>query len=118
MGLSEINQPSSPKPAGATHYGNRHWYRDNGHDVWNSGEWVTCHWGDCDPLNHIRTLDPVIKIPTDWEERLNLALVLETERAIKQRDTFLETGIVTAALGGSHDTCFAAIVRKFIAELE
>lgn len=59
-----------------------------------------------------------ITLPDGWEERLNLALVLETERAIKQRDTFLETGIVTAALGGSHDTCFAAIVRKFIAELE
>jgi hypothetical protein len=117
MGLPKIDPPSTPKPVGATHYDSSHWYRDNGHDVW-GGEWITCHWGDCDPLNHIRCIESGVKIPADWEERLNLTLVLETERAIKQRDAFLETGIVTAALGGSHDTCFAAIVRKFIAELE
>lgn len=56
-------------------------------------------------------------VPDGWEDRLNTALVLETERAIKQRDEFLRTGIVTAGNGGSHDTCFAAIVRRFIAEL-
>lgn len=58
-----------------------------------------------------------ITFPNDWEERFNTALVLETERAIKQRDKFLETGVVTASHGGSHDTCFGPIVRKFMAEL-
>ena len=58
-----------------------------------------------------------VSVPDGWEASLNLALVLETERAIKQRDEFLKTGISTAALGGSHDTCFAAIVRRHIAML-
>lgn len=39
-------------------------------------------------------------------------LVKETERAIGQRDEFLKTGVSTAGHGGSHDTCFAVIIRK------
>lgn len=48
---------------------------------------------------------------------LNHALVVETERAINQRDEFLRTGVVTAGHGGSHDTCFPAILRKHVAPL-
>jgi len=59
-----------------------------------------------------------IKIPEGWEERLNHALVIESERAIKQRDKFLETGVVTAGNGGSHDTAFSFIVNKFMNELK
>lgn len=59
-----------------------------------------------------------VKIPEGWEERLNHALVLESERAIKQRDKFLETGVVTAGNGGSHDTAFSFIVKQFMTELK
>lgn len=47
-------------------------------------------------------------LPADWEESLNHALVIETERAIRQRDEYLRTGVVTAGHGGSHDTAIAA----------
>lgn len=59
-----------------------------------------------------------IKYPEKWEERFNTALVLETERAIRQRDEFLKTGKSTAGHGGSHDTAFSFIVRQFVEELE
>jgi hypothetical protein len=39
-------------------------------------------------------------------------LIIETERAINQRDVFSKTGISTALRGGSHDTCFGAILRR------
>lgn len=39
-------------------------------------------------------------------------LLQEHERAIKQRDTFVLTGISTASHGGSHDTCFGHIVKQ------
>lgn len=45
-------------------------------------------------------------------EELQKALIFETERAIKQRDLYLETGVSTASHGGSHDTCFGAIMRQ------
>jgi hypothetical protein len=48
---------------------------------------------------------------------LSLALVMETERAIRQRDEFLRTGVSTASQGGSHDTCFPAIIRKHVLPL-
>lgn len=46
-------------------------------------------------------------------EELERALILECERAMQQRDEFLKTGISTAGHGGSHDTCFGAILHKF-----
>jgi hypothetical protein len=52
-----------------------------------------------------------------WEKDLVHDLVIETERAIKQRDEFLKTGVSTAGHGGSHDTCFGFIVRKYMAKL-
>lgn len=39
-------------------------------------------------------------------------LLQEHERAIKQRDTYLLTGISTASHGGSHDTCFSHIIKQ------
>lgn len=54
---------------------------------------------------------------SDVLEVLSNALVVETERAIKQRDEFLRTGVVTAGHGGSHDTCFPAILRRHVAPL-
>lgn len=55
-------------------------------------------------------------------DALSHDLVIETERAIRQRDTFLKTGISTAGHGGSHDTCFPAVLRKhldpLLAEIE
>lgn len=39
------------------------------------------------------------------------ALVLESERAIEQRDEYQRTGVSTAGHGGSHDTCFEVILR-------
>lgn len=45
------------------------------------------------------------------EEWTNI-LLQEHERAIKQRDTFILTGISTASHGGSHDTCFKYIVEQ------
>lgn len=41
-------------------------------------------------------------------------LVVECERAMKQRDEYLRTKISTAGHGGSHDTCFTAILRNHI----
>lgn len=49
----------------------------------------------------------------DWDA-LNRDLVLECERAIRQRDKCLETGVSTASHGGTHDTCFEAILRKHL----
>lgn len=45
-------------------------------------------------------------------EEWSLMLLQEHERAIKQRDTYLLTGVSTASHGGSHDTCFAHIVKQ------
>lgn len=33
---------------------------------------------------------------------------------MRQRDTYKETGVSTAHHGGSHDTCFGAILRRYI----
>lgn len=41
-------------------------------------------------------------------------LVIECERAMKQRDEYLRTKVSTAGHGGSHDTCFTAILRNHI----
>jgi hypothetical protein len=41
-------------------------------------------------------------------------LVVETERAIKQRDEWLKTGVSTASHGGSHDTIFGVILRRHL----
>jgi len=46
---------------------------------------------------------------------LMTALIIECERAMRQRDEFLRTGISTAGHGGSHDTCFGTIVRNALA---
>ncbi|MNP89161.1 hypothetical protein D3C85_15640 [compost metagenome] len=48
--------PSTPKPQDATHHDGRHWYHSNGRYVW-CNEWMICHWGDTNPLNHIFKLD-------------------------------------------------------------
>jgi len=56
-------------------------------------------------------------VADEWFEALNRELVLESERAIEQRDKFLITGKSTAGHGGSHDTCFSTIVRKYFAML-
>ena len=45
-------------------------------------------------------------------EALQADLVAECERAMRQREEFLKTGVSTASHGGSHDTCFPAILRK------
>lgn len=45
-------------------------------------------------------------------DALMLDLVIEVERAMRQHDEFLKTGVSTASHGGSHDTCFPAILRK------
>lgn len=42
-------------------------------------------------------------------------LIAECERAMKERDQFLKTGVVTAGHGGSNDTCFLAILKKHLA---
>lgn len=47
-------------------------------------------------------------------EELSHDLLVECERAIKQRDEFLRTGVSTAGHGGSHDTCFDYIVRRHL----
>lgn len=49
--------------------------------------------------------------------QLDRDLVIECERAIKQRDRFLETGVITAGNGGSHDTCFGWIVGNHLRKL-
>jgi hypothetical protein len=41
-------------------------------------------------------------------------LVVETERAMEQRDRWKQTNVSTASHGGSHDTCFEVILRKYI----
>lgn len=41
-------------------------------------------------------------------------LIKETERAISQRDAFKASGTSTAGHGGSHDTCFGEILRRYI----
>ena len=45
-------------------------------------------------------------------DEISNELIFETERAIKQRDEYLKTGISTASHGGSHDTCFGFILNK------
>lgn len=47
-------------------------------------------------------------------EALAYLAVWETERAIKQQNEWLLTGVSTAGHGGSHDTCFALIFRTFL----
>lgn len=49
-------------------------------------------------------------------EALIDACVRETERAIRQRDEFLKTGVSTAHHGGSHDTCFGHIIAAALQE--
>lgn len=44
-------------------------------------------------------------------EFLNTLLVAECERAMRQRDEFLKTGVSTSAHGGAFDTCFGHILR-------
>jgi len=46
------------------------------------------------------------------EEEWSLELIKEHERAIKQRDSFILTGVSTASHGGSHDTCFKHVIRR------
>lgn len=41
-------------------------------------------------------------------------LTIEHERAIGQRDKYLQTGVSTASHGGSHDTCFGFIIAKYV----
>lgn len=41
-------------------------------------------------------------------------LTIETDRAIKQHARWVATGKSTASHGGSHDTCFAFILTKYI----
>jgi len=79
-------------------------------------EWYTMreHYDNYQPIEQKTHISVV---PEGWEESLNTALVIETERAIKQRDEYLRTGVVTAGNGGSHDTCFAAIIRRYITQL-
>jgi hypothetical protein len=60
---------------------------------------------------------PQLAVPKSWVDELNHELVLETERAIRQRDEYLRTGVSTAGHGGSHDTCFPAILRKYVQRL-
>lgn len=43
-------------------------------------------------------------------------IIREHERAIIQRDKFLETGKSTASHGGSHDTCFRQCIRELISK--
>lgn len=54
------------------------------------------------------------QVPQATDE-LERALIAECERAMLQRDEFLRTGVSTAAHGGSHDTLFGHILRKFSA---
>lgn len=49
-----------------------------------------------------------MKTAEEWTH----TLLVENERAIKQRDSFVLTGISTASNGGSHDTCFRYIVEQ------
>ncbi len=45
-------------------------------------------------------------------------LIVECERAMKQRDEYLRTGISTAAPGQSHDTIFGFILRKHLGAVQ
>lgn len=58
------------------------------------------------------------KIPDEWIEELNNAIQIEHERAIRQRDEFIKTGISTASHGGSHDTCFKFIIKEHLKKLQ
>jgi hypothetical protein len=54
----------------------------------------------------------VVPLSEEQIEALELALIAECERAMKQRDEFLRTGVSTAAHhGASHDTCLGHILR-------
>jgi hypothetical protein len=56
--------------------------------------------------------DMTIKITRTAFAALETALIVECERAMKQRDEFHRTGISTASHGGSHDTIFGHILRQ------
>lgn len=49
----------------------------------------------------------------DLEALIN-EITAEHERAVRQQNLFLETGVSTAKHGGSHDTCFNHILRKHL----
>lgn len=54
----------------------------------------------------------VIPKPIDFDA-LDKELIIECERAMKQRDVWLQTKISNASHGGSHDTCFGTILRRY-----
>lgn len=55
-----------------------------------------------------------VSVPDGWIESLCGDLVIECERAMRQRDEFLKTGNSKCSHGGSHDTCFGIIVRRHL----
>lgn len=61
-----------------------------------------------------RNLEKIPVIDDEWAQRLNHDIQLEHERALTQRDTFQQTGVSTAGHGGSHDTCFLYIIRRYL----
>ena len=54
-------------------------------------------------------LEKIPVIDDEWAQRLNHDIQLEHERSLVQ-----QTGISTAGHGGSHDTCFLYIIRRYL----
>jgi hypothetical protein len=55
---------------------------------------------------------PAQPLTEEQFKALSTALQIEHERAVRQRDDFLRTGVSTTGHGGSHDTCFDFILRR------
>lgn len=61
---------------------------------------------------------PILALITaEAVEALDKELIIECERAMKQRNGWLDTNVSTASHGGSHDTCFGALVRRWLQKL-
>ena len=54
---------------------------------------------------------------TSWFKALSRDLTVDFERAIKQRDEFLRTGVSTASHGGSHDTFTDYFLRTHLKKI-
>lgn len=48
-------------------------------------------------------------------DTLERSLIIEFERAMRQRDAYAKTGVSTAGHVGSHDTCIGHILRTHFA---
>jgi hypothetical protein len=72
------------------------------------------------PTKPSTTLREVIEKSLISEEdfaSLEHDLIVGCERAMRQRDEYTKTGVSTAGHGGSHDTCFGMILRKYVTVL-